>query len=66
LKPSWRSFVPANMGFGTPEKVCRKHHKRPYTYETWLKRATARFLRRQARRDPENAPRKPHYRGWSD
>lgn len=34
------------------------------SYHRWLKRAANRLWRRLARRDPEDAPRQPRYRGW--
>lgn len=44
------------------EKICKGERA---NYKRYLKRGTARMMRREARRDPENAPRKRVYYGWS-
>lgn len=54
---------------GTRDAACAcefKHAKHPHSYATWLKRARARMDRRRARRDPEAAPTKRGFRGYSD
>jgi len=48
------------------EQVCRRHGKPPYSYEGWLKRQANRLLRRWAKHDPEGAPTKRRFRGYSD
>lgn len=50
-------------------QICRKHirvRQRAGNYMTWLKTQLNRLMRRQARRDPEDAPRKRRYSGWGD
>lgn len=39
---------------------------RTRTFKWWVKRWTARKRRRQAKRDPENAPKKNQYQGYAD
>ena len=34
------------------------------SYKRFLKRMTARLRRREAKRDPEEAPKRPLYKGW--
>ena len=46
-----------------PEKICRGEKSKHY--RKWLKRCTSRVRRRIERHDPENAPNKNWYRGWS-
>lgn len=50
------------------EQICRKHVviRSPSKYIQWLKRYTNKAFRRLARQDPEDAPSKRRYRGWSD
>jgi hypothetical protein len=49
------------------EQRCGQHKVGgPGTYEHWLKRQANRLMRRWARRDPEGAPRKFKFRGYSD
>ena len=48
------------------EQICRKHVKRPYRYERWLKKVSSRIMRRLARQDAANAPTKLRYTGYSD
>lgn len=45
----------------TPVPTCCRRGK----YETWVKRETKRARRRAEKRDPESAPTKTPYRGWS-
>lgn len=50
-------------------QLCRKHRldgRRAALYERWLKRFTNRLLRRWAKRDPEAAPTRRRFRGYSD
>lgn len=54
------------LKFSYVEQICRHHGKRPYAYETWLKRQLNRLMRRWAKQDPENAPTQKRYRGYSD
>ena len=51
---------------GWQEQVCRRHGKRPFSYERWLKKARARAERRKARQDPEKAETLRRFRGYSD
>lgn len=54
------------------EQICKWHLygkrgvKRPGLYEQFLKKQAARQMRRLAKRDPEDAPKRYRYRGYSD
>ena len=55
------------MGYGTPEqKECGllPYVNRNSRYRRALNKLTNRLLRRMAKRDPENAPRKKFYNGY--
>jgi hypothetical protein len=54
------------MGNSHPEQLCRKHVKTRPCLVRWLKRRAAKLRRQAERRDPENAPRRNQYAGWSD
>ncbi len=45
-----------------PEQLCRWDNARTRRTE---KRRASRYDRRKAKQDPENAPRRRAYRGWS-
>lgn len=47
-----------------PEKI-DTHPNRKGEYEKFVKRETRRAMRRAAKKDPENAPKKRQYRGWT-
>lgn len=50
------------MSIGRPEKIC-PHDKGRWRRDS--KRAIVKRLRIEGRRDPENAPRRIGYLGWS-
>ncbi len=43
---------------------CQLPRYKAYYRCKWIKRAMSRFIRRQVRRDPENAWRKHYYDGY--
>lgn len=49
------------MGLGTP---VQRDPTWKSKYHKWLKNATNRMLRRKAKNDPENAPKKKYYKGY--
>lgn len=48
----------------TPEQLGPRANRRGGGASVWLKKLTSRILRREAKRDPENAPRKPRFFGF--
>ena len=51
------------MSIGRPEKIGA--HERPGKWKREAKRALTKKLRIEAKRDPENAPRRAGHYGWS-
>jgi hypothetical protein len=53
------------MSYKGPEKICKGPGSGGRKIKKWLKKVTNRYRRRKAKRDPENAPTKNRYFGWT-
>ena len=53
---------PRKLRISWPEKICPSTKS---SYSKFCKKRSNRLLRRAAKRDPENAPRKTLHRGWT-
>ena len=48
----------------TPEQLGPRANRRGGGASTWLKKLTNRIMRREAKRDPEDAPRRKRFLGF--